>query len=134
MMSRCSKGFTLIELLVAVAIIATLAGIAYPGYTGHVKKTYRAEIVGMLTEQAQHLERYYARNGTYIDANGISAGNDRYRIAVTLSPQDFNLVATPIVDSVMMGDLCGDFSLTGSGVRSNPGASPDMSRSACWGR
>lgn len=38
MMSRCSKGFTLIELLVAVAIIASLAGIAYPGYTGHEKR------------------------------------------------------------------------------------------------
>ncbi|MFC6339262.1 prepilin-type N-terminal cleavage/methylation domain-containing protein [Pseudomonas sp. CCM 7891] len=133
-MIRGGKGFTLIELLIALAIIATLVGIAYPRYTGHVKRTYRAEIVGMLTEQAQHLERYYTKNGTFIDAGGISAGNDRYRIAVTLNLQHFNLVATPIIDSVMMGDPCGDFSLSSSGERSNPGSAPDMSRKACWGQ
>ncbi|MBT2371106.1 type IV pilin protein [Pseudomonas fluorescens] len=133
-MSRGSKGFTLIELLIAVTIVATLAGIAYPGYTGHMKRVYRAEIVGLLTEQAQYLERYYARNGTFIDASGVSAGNDRYRIAVALNPQDFNLVATPIIGSVMMSDLCGDFSLTSSGVGSNPTAAPEMWGKTCWGR
>lgn len=38
-MGKDCQGFTLIELLIAVAIIAFLAGIAYPGYTGHVKKS-----------------------------------------------------------------------------------------------
>ncbi|AHC33437.1 MULTISPECIES: type IV pilin protein [Pseudomonas] len=133
-MGMDSRGFTLIELLIAVAIIALLAGIAYPGYTGHVQKVYRAEIVALLTEQAQHLERYYTRNGTFIDANGISAGNDRYRISVALNPQAFSLLATPVVDSVMAGDRCGEFSLTSTGVRSNPGAAPDMSRTTCWGQ
>lgn len=37
-MGMDSQGFTLIELLIAVAIITVLAGIAYPGYTGHKKK------------------------------------------------------------------------------------------------
>nr|WP_314560837.1 type IV pilin protein [uncultured Pseudomonas sp.] len=131
-MGMDSQGFTLIELLIAVALIAVLAGIAYPGYTGHMKKVYRAEIVALLTEQAQHLERFYTRNGTFIDASGVSAGNDRYRISAALNPQDFQLVATPAVDSIMVGDPCGDFSLTSTGARSNPGAAPDMSRKLCW--
>ena len=133
-MGTDSQGFTLVELLIAVAITAVVAGIAYPGYTGHIKRAYRAEIVALLTDQAQHLERFYARNGTFIDASGVSAGNDRYRIGAALNPQDFTLVATPAVGSVMAGDPCAEFSLTSSGVRSNPGAAPGMSRKACWGQ
>lgn len=133
-MSMDSQGFTLIELLIAVAIIAFLAGIAYPGYTGHMKKAYRAEIVGLLTEQARHLERFYTRNGTFIDASGVSLGNDRYRISAALNPQDFSLVATPVAGSMMAGDACGDFSLISSGARANPGAAPHMPRTACWGQ
>jgi type IV pilus assembly protein PilE len=128
-----SQGFTLIESVIAVAIIAFLAGIAYPGYISHVKRVYRAEIVVLLTEQAQHLERFHARNGSFIDASGVSAGNDRYRITAALNPQDYRLVATPVADSLMASDPCGDFSLTSTGARANPGAAPHMSRKACWG-
>lgn len=133
-MSMDSQGFTLVELLIAVAIIGLLAGIAYPGYAGHMKKVYRAQIIALLTEQAQHLERFYTRNGTFIDASGVSVGNDRYRITAALNPQDFHLVATPAVESVMAGDACGAFSLTSTGARANPGAAPDMSRTLCWGQ
>ena len=38
-MGTDSQGFTLMELLIAVALIALLAGIAYPGYIGQVKKS-----------------------------------------------------------------------------------------------
>ncbi|WP_409929158.1 type IV pilin protein, partial [Salmonella enterica] len=58
-MGMDSQGYTLIELLTAVAIVAVLAGVVYPAYVGHVNKAYRAEIVVLLTEQAQSLERYY---------------------------------------------------------------------------
>lgn len=132
-MSGNCKGFTLIELLIALAIIATLAAVIYPGYAAHVKKAYRTEIVGLLTEQAQHLERYYVRNGTFIDASGVSTGNDRYRITVMLNPQDFTLTATPFADA-MRGDPCGEFSLTNTGTRANPGAAPGTTRQECWGR
>ncbi|AYG09892.1 prepilin-type N-terminal cleavage/methylation domain-containing protein [Pseudomonas fluorescens] len=132
-MSGNCKGFTLIELLIALAIIATLAAVIYPGYAVHVKKAYRTEIVGLLTEQAQHLERYYVRNGTFIDASGVSTGNDRYRITVMLNPQDFTLTATPFADA-MRGDPCGEFSLTSTGARANPGAAPGTTRQECWGR
>jgi len=133
-MGMDSQGFTLIELLIAVVIIAVLAGIAYPGYNGHMKKVYRAEIAVLLTDQAQHLERFYTRSGTFIDAIGVSEGNDRYRITAALNPRDFQLAATPRVGSVMTGDLCGDFSLASTGARTNPGAAPEMSRKLCWGQ
>ncbi|MGY2291428.1 type IV pilin protein [Pseudomonas sp. SDO528_S397] len=133
-MSKNSAGFTLIELLIGVAIVGVLASIAYPGYARHMKKVYRAEIVGLLSEQAHYLERYHTRNGTFIEATGVIDGNDRYRITAALSPQDFTLIATPLEGAAMEGDRCGGFSLTGTGVRSNPGASPNMTLQACWGQ
>ncbi|KPG72579.1 type IV pilin protein [Pseudomonas libanensis] len=133
-MGTDSRGFSLIELLIVVAIIALLAGVTYPGYIGQIKKVYRAQIVALLSEQAQHLERFYTKNGTFIDASSVSAGNDHYRISVVLNPQDFDLLATPVVDSVMAGDACAAFGLTSTGMRSNPGAAPDMSRKLCWGQ
>ncbi|CRM14770.1 MULTISPECIES: type IV pilin protein [Pseudomonas] len=133
-MGMDSQGFTLIELLIAVAIIALLAGIAYPGYTGQVKKVYRVQVVALLSEQAQHLQRFYTRNGTFIDAGGVSTGNDHYRISAVLNPHDFVLLATPAPHSVMADDACGQFSLTSTGMRSNPGAVPQMPLKACWGQ
>ena len=132
-MSGNCKGFTLLELLIALAIIGTLVAVTYPVYTAQVKKAYRTEIVGLLTEQAQHLERYHVRNGTFIDASGVSTGNDRYRITVILNPQDFTLTATPLAGA-MLGDTCGEFSLTSTGARANPGAVPGTTRQECWGR
>ena len=117
-----------------MAIIALLAGIAYPGYTGQVTKVYRMQVVALLSEHAQHLERFYTRNGTFIDASGVSTGNDHYRISAVLNPHDFVLLATPAADSVMADDACGQFSLTSTGVRSNPGATPQMPLKACWGQ
>ena len=132
-MSGNCKGFTLLELLIALAIIGTLVAVTYPVYTAQVKKAYRTEIVGLLTEQAQHLERYHVRNGTFIDASGVSTGNDRYRITVILDPQDFTLIATPFAGA-MLGDPSGVFSLTSTGARTNPGAVPGTTRQECWGR
>lgn len=133
-MGKESQGFTLMELLIVVPIIALLAGIAYPGYLGQVKKVYRAQVVALLSEQAQHLERSYTRNGTFIDAGDVSAGNDHYRISVVLNPQDFDLLATPAADSVMANDACAAFSLTSTGLRGNPGAEPELSPKVCWGQ
>ena len=132
-MTVLRQGFSLIELLIALAVVATLAGVAYPGYLAHMKKVHRTQIVALLTEQAQYLERHYARNGSFIDATGVSPGNDRYRISVTLNAQDFNLIATPFAGS-MSGDRCAGFALTSSGARSNPGAAPGVTREECWGR
>ena len=62
---RRACGFTLLELIVVVAIVGLLAAIAYPGYQEHVRKGQRAEVSGLLLDNAQRLEHHYASTGSY---------------------------------------------------------------------
>ena len=58
-----SRGFTLIELLVALVIVGILSAIAYPSYVEHVRKVHRAEVTGLLLQNAQRMERHFAPQG-----------------------------------------------------------------------
>jgi type IV pilus assembly protein PilE len=131
-MRNISKGFTLIELMIVVAIIGILAAIAYPNYTEYVRRTHRAEIASLLSEQTQSLERFYSKNGTYQNATGLSAGNSYYTIVSTVNAQDFTLAATG--KGVMLNDKCGVFTITNTGARTNPGATNGTTSKDCWSR
>lgn len=62
---RRPRGFTLIELMITVAIVAVLAGIAYPLYTDQVRKGRRAEARAALMNLLQQQERYHTQNNSY---------------------------------------------------------------------
>lgn len=129
-----STGFTLIELMIVVAIVGILAAIAYPSYTEYVRRTHRAEIASLLTEQVQALERYYSRASpaaTYVGAT-VSAGNSYYNIDKTLNVSDFKLSATG--KDMMANDKCGVFTITNTGKFDNEGAASGVTRKDCWGR
>jgi type IV pilus assembly protein PilE len=59
------KGFTLTELMITVAVIAILAAIAIPSYTGYMARTRRAEAVSALEMVALYEEKLMARDGIY---------------------------------------------------------------------
>ncbi|CAI8699006.1 type IV pilus assembly protein PilE [Pseudomonas sp. IT-P12] len=133
-MRRSNRGFTLIEIMIVIAIIGIIITIGYPSLTEYVKKGRRAEVAGLLSEQAQILERFYSRTNLYTGATGLSAGNDYYTITPTLADQTFLLTATRKAGSAMAGDKCGDFTLTNTGVRSMVNATSGLTTKDCWGR
>lgn len=60
-----TRGFTLIEILIAVAIVALLAGIAWPAWQGYVTRSHRTAAQACLMQQSQFMERFYTQNMSY---------------------------------------------------------------------
>lgn len=55
--AKSAAGFTLIELLIVMVIVAVLAGIAYPAYTGHIKRSHRADARAELLRMQMAVEK-----------------------------------------------------------------------------
>ncbi|WP_221074997.1 type IV pilin protein [Agarivorans aestuarii] len=127
------KGFTLLEVMITVAIVAILAGIAYPSYLSHVQSTKREEAKRTLVEAAQQMESYYAMHLSYASAaTGTSLTiytpstefNEIYTLtASNVGASSYTLSATP--KGSQTGDSCQTLSITHTGHTSS--ASGD-----CW--
>ena len=133
-MHRSNRGFTLIEIMIVIAIIGIVMTIAAPSFTEYLKKGRRAEVAGLLSEQAQLLERYYSQKNVYTGVAGLSPGNDYYTIASTLTDQTFLLTAVRKAGTSMATDKCGDFTITNTGVRSMVNATAGLTTKDCWSR
>ncbi|WP_416426949.1 type IV pilin protein [Pseudomonas sp. App30] len=130
-----TAGFTLVELMVVVAIVGILAAIAYPSYTNYVRRTHRAEIVELMSETAQNLERFYSKTGSYADGTSSftpPSSNAWYTVQFTSRlATTYTLTATPIAGTLMASDTCGIFTLQQDGTRTVSGST---SLATCWGR
>ena len=133
-MRRSNRGFTLIEIMIVIAIIGIVITIGYPSLSEYVNKGRRTEVAGLLSEQAQILERFYSQNNVYTNAAGLSPGNDFYTITQTLTDQTFLLTAVRKSGKAMAADKCGDFTITNTGVRSMVNATAGLVAKDCWGR
>lgn len=133
-MRRSNRGFTLIEIMIVIAIIGIVLTISIPSYNEYVKKGRRAEVVSLLSEQAQSLERFYTKNNVYTGITGLSAGNDFYTLTPTITDQTFLLTVARKTGTAMATDKCGDFTLTNTGVRSMNNATTGLTTKDCWGR
>ena len=60
-----SNGFTLIELMITIAIIAVIAGIAMPMYTGYIVTARMAEADNNLAAIRLAEEEYFLENNQY---------------------------------------------------------------------
>lgn len=139
-------GITLIELLVVVVVVGILATIAVQSYQDYVRSANRAEAKAILLETAQFLERNYTAANRYDqDAAGNATklpfstspksggGPARYIIDVTYGSapaQTYTLRATR--NGIMVGDKCGDFTLTQAGVQALINNTATVAE--CWER
>ncbi|HWO57707.1 MAG TPA: type IV pilin protein [bacterium] len=130
-------GFSLLELLITVAIIALLAGIAYPSYQQQILRTRRSEGQAALLQAAAREEQFFLDNRTYTAdlrqlgyaSNPALSEQGYYQIrAINVSATGYTLEAIPRGPQAA-DTLCGTLSLTSLGTKgeSGTGAVTD-----CW--
>ena len=105
---------TLIELLVAVAIVAIIASIAVPSYSGYVTRSKRAVAKSALSLVADRQEQFFIDNKRYAD-DLTEIGYDSETIGVNDNGQADQDTA------------CGTLSLTQAGQKLQSGDGTD-----CW--
>ena len=66
------RGVTLIELMVAVAIVAVLAGIAYPNYRDYVMRGHLADASNGLATLRAQMELHFQDNRSYATVGGFT--------------------------------------------------------------
>jgi type IV pilus assembly protein PilE len=130
------NGFTLVELMIVVVVLAIITAIAYPSYTGHVRKARRATAQAALVdvgakEQAYLLERR-AYATTLADLSFATPQEITGAYTITLavdnaaSPMTFVATATPINGQAAGGEQT--LTLNQSGART------PASSSGYWGQ
>ena len=89
------QGFSLIELMTAVAIIAIIAAVAMPMYTGYIQTSREGVLINNLSSIEIFQEDRRLRQGAYLtvaaDAAAITAGTG-------WAPQDAGAVTYVITD------------------------------------
>ena len=77
---KSQSGFTLVELMIVVAVMAIIAAIALPAYTGYVQTSREAVLVNNITTMEIFQEDLRLRTGAYLtvaaDAAAIEAATD----------------------------------------------------------
>lgn len=131
------QGFTLIEVMIVVAVVAILASVALPSYTEYIRRGHRADARAGLLQAQQWLERAATATGTYPTTLPTSLtwsgdASKRYGISLSGTAAAFTLTAAPTGSQV--GDKCGSYTLTNTGLRGANGATSGTIITECWGK
>ncbi|OFN31819.1 pilin [Neisseria sp. HMSC077D05] len=64
-MKEIQRGFSLSQLVFTIMMVGILTSIAYPFYQKYVENTKLQEVRAAMLENAQFLERFYQKNGSF---------------------------------------------------------------------
>jgi type IV pilus assembly protein PilE len=127
-----SGGMTLIELMVVTAIIAVLAGIAYPSYRQQVVRSNRSEAKAQLMQTAQEFERCYTRQHTFDGCNVADHASESGRYFIDVTPQDQTFIILAVPGGAQANDTkCGTLSIDHRGQKQRSGTGE---LAECWQR
>jgi type IV pilus assembly protein PilE len=143
---RRARGFTLMELIITLIIIAILAAIAFPSYTGYMQRGRRSEAQQLLVSIANREAQYLLDSRMYtnvIGATGLNANTERFTCtpsgapttcanpyySVTVAVDNAALPPTYTVTATALGSQAvdGNLTLTQSGTKERKvGAGPNL--------
>lgn len=140
------SGFTLVELLVALAVLALLCAIAWPGYGAVVHRAQRTEARLALLELQHAEERHYLHTFAYTDriaeapdAGGLGraavTGSGAYELSVTLRNEGQGYRAEAVVRAggrQARDFACARFAIDETGRRSSQDAQGRDTTDECW--
>ncbi|MBF8998990.1 prepilin-type N-terminal cleavage/methylation domain-containing protein [Vibrio sp. NFV-1] len=130
--SNQSQGMTLIELLIVVIIIGVLTSVAYPSYSQYVKKSYRQQVINDMARIQLYIEQNRENPDAIMDSGICNqfcrTSPERYRIEITISPDDYLISAIPQESSGQRTDRCNGDTYT----RLSLAESGEIHPEKCW--
>ncbi len=152
-MRKKNLGFSLIELMVSVAIVGTLAALAFNSYQKTVLTTGRTDAMVTLSDVAQRMQRCFTAQSTYkpaatgictvadsaVATAGIISADGLYKINLvndaSYTAIAYVLTATPVTGKRQVKDTdCASFSLNQIGVKAATKSPSGDNTAVCWKR
>ena len=128
--ARARNGFTLIELLIVVAVVAVLAAVTMPSYTGYVQRqkmrAAQSDLAGLALQMENRFQRVLAYPGTTASTAATKAIFTNWQPSAQAQDFDFRITAsaagTFTVTAQGQGPMNGcNISLTQANVRTATG-------------